>query len=111
MITRRADVTSQVTDTDVRASVSQPEVMVKAGQTLTLASPATGLPKPVISWYKNGTRLVAGDYVSFLSDGSLEVRNFVAQDAGTYQSQAASGGKVDSQETEVILAGERMGTS
>ena len=106
LITRRADFASQVTGSDVRTSIAQPRVLMTAGRTLTLTSPATGTPQPIISWYKDGTQLTESDDVSFLSDGSLEVKNFEAEDSGTYQSRATSGEQVDSQDTEVILAGE-----
>lgn len=106
VITRHAGVSSQTTDSDVRASVSQPQVMVRSGQTLTLTSPATGSPRPVISWYKDGTLLSTGGDVRVLSDGSLEVKNFGDGHVGTYQSQATSGELVDSQDTDVVLAGE-----
>jgi hemicentin len=104
LITRRADFASEVTDSDVKTSIAQLRVFITAGKTLTLTSEATGTPQPVISWYKDGTQLMAGGDVSFLSDGSLQVSNFQAEDSGTYQSRATIGEQVDIQDTEVDLA-------
>jgi hemicentin len=49
-----------------------------------LPCPASGVPPPTISWFKDGKPLIPGKDVKMLADGTLEFSSAKAKDAGVY---------------------------
>ena len=63
-------------------------VQTFTGTSLTLKCQTVGSPKPVISWSKSGQRLESKGRVSISGDGTLTLRNTLAQDTGRYKCSA-----------------------
>ena len=66
------------------------KVFAATGDTLTLNCSATGDPRPVISWKRQGAALPVGR--SHRTDDSLVIRDFRVGDAGNYICVATSAG-------------------
>ncbi|KAK3592726.1 hypothetical protein CHS0354_007728 [Potamilus streckersoni] len=53
---------------------------------LILPCPANGVPKPQITWYKDGTRLSSNEVgIVLLEDGSLQIQDVKARNTGKYK--------------------------
>ena len=53
--------------------------------------PARGTPAPTITWYKNNIRLTGNEIGVILNDdGSLDITNARADDAGAYKCEASN---------------------
>ena len=83
------------------SNVTQP-----LGQTLTLRCGATGDPRPVITWSKEGGQLPAGR--SVVSNGQLTIRNVVIQDLGQYVCTAISAGISEVQARTSVVSGKSV---
>jgi len=80
--------------TSPRFTVKPPaKVSVRLGGTLTLNCSASGVPRPVVSWKKQGGQLPFGR--SQQINGELVIRGFQLSDAGNYICVATSAGVVD----------------
>ncbi|XP_043914327.1 hemicentin-2 isoform X2 [Protopterus annectens] len=67
------------------------KVRVTAGQSLVLKCSPTGHPPPVLSWHKNGLRLLPSEHLQILSDGKiLKIDQASESDAGSYMCLASS---------------------
>lgn len=65
-----------------------------AGSTFVWDCTATGIPTPVLSWAKDGTKIQPGfpEHVRILSNNnSLVIRGVKPEDAGQYQCHASNG--------------------
>ena len=77
-----------------RFTVKPPlSILAGIGDTLTLNCSATGDPKPVISWRKQGGHLPVGRNQQI--NGALVIRDFTEEDAGHYICTATSAGVFD----------------
>ncbi|XP_066491516.1 ADAMTS-like protein 3 [Tiliqua scincoides] len=57
-------------------------ILVRKGANITLECPVQGLPQPDISWFKNKSS--SKDFSFMVQNGSLVLRNFSYENAGTY---------------------------
>ena len=71
------------------------KVFAVTGDTLTLNCSATGDPRPVISWKRQGAALPVGR--SHRTDDSLVIRDFREEDNGIYICVATSAGVFDTE--------------
>ena len=73
---------------DGAGTVSEPDVVVN--RSITLACPASGIPLPAVTWYKEDTRITAnGTRILILDAGwRLQLLNAEVNDAGRYYCQA-----------------------
>ena len=69
------------------------KVFASTGDTLTLNCSATGDPRPVISWKRQGAALPVGR--SHRTNDALVIRDFKKEDAGNYICVATSAGVFD----------------
>ena len=69
------------------------KVFAATGDTLTLNCSATGDPRPVISWKRQGAALPVGS--SDRRNGALILRDLIEEDAGNYICVATSAGVFD----------------
>ena len=66
-----------------------PTVIVNRSKVLDCVT--VGIPKPVITWYKDGRRLLVGQHsnVRSLDDGAkLQIQSAMLDDSGTYECRA-----------------------
>ncbi|XP_053178575.1 hemicentin-1 [Scomber japonicus] len=74
---------------DFRGGETSGNVTVVLSQPTTLVCDVTGSPTPVITWYKDGTPVVASNSVQILDMGkTLKLLNAVTADAGSYSCKA-----------------------
>ena len=67
------------------------EVTVEVGDSSVLECFASGAPKPVISWYKDNTRVQSSDHVVFAESGQmLVIPQSDEEDAGSYACEATN---------------------
>ena len=71
-------------------TVKPPAKVVLTGDTLTLNCSATGDPKPVISWKRQGAKLPVGRTQQI--NGALVIRDITTNDTGNYICVATSAG-------------------
>ena len=64
-------------------------VELLAGSQLTLSCPATGIPEPVIAWFKGDDPVAIGERISVDGD-SLVIRETKAADSATYRCTATN---------------------
>ena len=83
------------------------ETTVNQGNNLELVCQVTGIPKPDVTWLKDGYRLDAtfDSRVSFPTPNSLKVMYLRRQDAGRYSCQAQSEAGSDSRSVDVSVRG------
>ena len=63
------------------------ERQVKEGESAVLKCMVSGMPKPIITWYKNGQRLMSTErHFLAAEDQVLVVTGASAEDAGRYSS-------------------------
>ncbi|CAK6971319.1 hemicentin-1 [Scomber scombrus] len=74
---------------DFRGGETSGNVTVVLSQPTTLVCDVTGSPTPVITWYKDGTPVVASNSVQILDMGkTLKLLNAATADAGSYSCKA-----------------------
>lgn len=76
---------------------------VAQGQTLVVSAITLGSPTPSVSWYRNGEPLRTGGRYTVQADGSLEIRDVVADDSGSYAIRAMNSVGVDEETINVIV--------
>ena len=87
-------------------TVKPPEkVSVRIGDTLTLNCSATGDPRPVISWKRQGATLPVGR--SQRTNDALVIRDLKEQDAGNYFCVATSAGVFDVESVSAVQVNAR----
>ena len=84
------------------------KVFVAAGDTLTLNCNATGDPRPVISWKRQGAELPVGR--SHRTNNALIIRDFKVGDAGNYICVATSAGVFNTETISDVEAVKGRGT-
>ncbi|XP_070817740.1 hemicentin-1 [Chaetodon trifascialis] len=74
---------------DFRDSVTPENVSLVLSQSTSLVCDVTGSPTPVITWYKNGTPIVASNSIQILDMGkTLKLLKAATADAGSYSCKA-----------------------
>ena len=81
------------------------KVSVRIGDTLTLNCSATGDPRPVISWKRQGATLPVGR--SHRTNDALVIRDLKEQDAGNYFCVATSAGVFDVESVSAVQVNAR----
>ena len=94
-------------------SFSEPEMILKEGDHLSLFCKATGTPKPEISWFRDGFPIEAGNNGDssagsgrvHVEGDSLLIYHVLRRDAGVYVCRASNSVGEDSRSFKVVLQG------
>ena len=94
-------------------SFSEPEMILKDGDHLSLFCKSSGTPKPEISWFRDGFPIQAGENGDTLSGNvrvhvegdSLRIYHVSRRDAGVYVCRASNSVGEDSHSFKVVLQG------
>ncbi|KAK9403939.1 Hemicentin-1 [Crotalus adamanteus] len=95
-----------------RVTVVQNELLIALGDTSIMECKSTGVPPPLIKWFKgnpiperkwikSSTVVVQTPYISLWSDGSLHLERVRLQDAGDYSCMASNVAGTDNKTTTV----------
>ncbi|GCB63164.1 hypothetical protein scyTo_0013161 [Scyliorhinus torazame] len=102
-VTRTFNVVIHVTPT---IAASSPSLSVFINQVALLECEAQGIPKPTVTWRKNGNSLAAdSSRFDFLSEGSLRIRSVQASDSGRYLCTASNAVGTDHHRIELQVLG------
>ena len=90
--------------------LAKPEdTTVRSGNTIFFRCEATGAPKPVISWIKDGVQVSKGNRFSVNSNtGELEIRDIGKEDEGRWECAARNSIGFASEVFELRVIGERF---
>ena len=82
-------------------NIFQNDEQLTSGSNLTLKCRVRGYPVPVITWYKDDTRLNATNHVLMTPDGELLIKGLVARDGGVYTCEALNDLGMDRKEVKI----------
>ncbi|XP_030650096.1 ADAMTS-like protein 3 [Chanos chanos] len=104
IITRhRQHDTSMTFQRDINISIGRTVYLTNATRSLTLMCPAQGLPKPTITWTKDGVPVKHTDRVWWDSSGGLHISGPGAKDVGLYRCIATNSLGTDSETSQLLL--------
>ena len=86
-------------------------VTTLANTSITITCPTTGIPKPVVTWTKDGREISVGERYTVQNDGSLLISEADEEDDGRYTCTADSVAGKDSGTSVVKVVGELLKTS
>ena len=75
---------------------------------ITIQCPTTGVPKPSVSWTKDGQELLSGGRYRVLDDGSLMINEAGEEDNARYTCTADSAAGEDSSTSMVKTVGKKL---
>lgn len=82
-----------------------------ANTSITITCPTTGIPKPVVTWTKDGREISVGERYTVQNDGSLLISEADEEDDARYTCTADSVAGKDSATSVVKVVGELLKTS
>lgn len=85
-------------------------VTALANTSITITCPNTGIPKPVVTWTKDGREISVGERYTVQNDGSLLISEADEQDDARYTCTADSVAGKDSATSVVKVVGELLTT-
>lgn len=86
-------------------------VTTLANTSITITCPTTGIPKPVVTWTKDGREISVGERYTVQNDGSLLISKADEEDDARYTCTADSVAGKDSATSVVKVVGELLKTS
>ena len=84
---------------------SEPEVILKDGDRLSLFCKASGTPKPEIFWYRDGYLIAPGSSHVHVDGETLLILHVLSRDAGVYVCRAVNSVGEDKKSFKVVLEG------
>lgn len=100
-------IVSSVLSTKPEISASRPQqIIIAAGQSVTLDCSMSGYPDPLVIWYKDGGLVNISYHVSVFPNHTLFIESAVTEDGGAYFCQGENiMGTTISNSTLLIVAG------
>lgn len=78
------------------------------GVTIIITCEVKGVPKPVVNWTKDGQDISPHERVVLESNGTLIIRDSIAEDSGNYTCNASSRSGLDSSTSPVTVSGKAV---